>query len=219
VTGVGAAPVQTAVPAALCIPILMQCDKSSPSPSPSPSQTTPAIPGLPGIPVPTVSPAPGVPGAPGSPATPAPTPPTAVPDAGAPTFTLPPAQLGGSSISFSGLKSISVVQVPLADGSKTPALKLVADEIAIDDFTLTVRKATGPVLLTTADRMELHGNVQVYVDSVTATLPDGTPLTLGAATPPPKDGLPPQLLKVNLGLIGVTAGSISFKASHQALSG
>jgi hypothetical protein len=110
------------------------------------------------------------------------------------------------------------VEVPLADGSKTPALKLVADDIAIDDFTLNVRKATGPVLLTTADRMELRGDVQVYVDSVTATLPDGSPLTLGATTPPPQGGLPPQLLKVNLGLLGVTAGSISFKASHQALS-
>ena len=73
------------------------------------------------------------------------------------------------------------------------------------------------MLLTTADRMELRGHVQVYVDSVTATLLDGTPITLGASTPPPADGLPPQLLKVNLGLVGVTADSIAFKASHQNL--
>lgn len=216
-TGVGAAPVQGSVPTALCIPILMQCGHPAPAPSPTPTHTTPSIPGIP-IPLPGGSGTPSSSPTPGAPATADPTPPPAVPDAGAPTFTLPPAQLGGSSISFSGLKSITVVEVPLADGSKTPALKLVADDIAIDDFTLNVRKATGPVLLTTADRMELRGDVQVYVDSVTATLPDGSPLTLGATTPPPQGGLPPQLLKVNLGLLGVTAGSISFKASHQALS-
>jgi len=214
--GAAPMPTQAAAPAGLCIPILMQC--GSPSPSPSPGHTDPAAPGIPGVPLPT----PGKPGTPGTPATgaptTAPTPPVPTPDAGAPVFTQPPAQLGGSSISFSGLTSISVVQVPLTDGSKTPVLKLVADRITIDDFTLTVRKATGPVLLTTADRMELRGHVQVYVDSATATLPDGTPLTLGAATPPPRDGLPPQLLKVNLGLVGVTADSISFAASHQALS-
>jgi hypothetical protein len=139
------------------------------------------------------------------------------PDAGTPTFTQPPAQLGGSSISFTGLQSATVVEVPLADGTKTPVLKLVADTITIDDFTLTVRHETGPILLTTANRMELRGHVQVYVDSATATLLDGTPITLGAATPPPADGLPPQLLKVNLGLVGVTADLIAFKASHQNL--
>jgi hypothetical protein len=65
--------------------------------------------------------------------------------------------------------------------------------------------------------MELRGHVQVYVDSLTATLPGGACITLGAATPPPGDELPPKLLRVNLGLVGVTADSISFAASHQAM--
>ena len=81
-----------------------------------------------------------------------------------------------------------------------------------------MRKATGPILATTADRMRLQGNVQVYLDSVTATGTDGKSLTLGAATPPPADGLPPQLLKVTLGLVGVTADRITFTNPHQHLS-
>ncbi|MFI5060857.1 MAG: hypothetical protein ACHP7F_05375 [Actinomycetales bacterium] len=210
-TGIGAAP--TITPAAFCLPLLMKCGSPSPSPTPSPTLSVPGLPGLPGVPAPAPS-SPTSPAAPG--ATPAPAVP-ASPDAGAPTFTQPPAQLGGSSISFSGLQSASVVDVPLADGSKTPVLKLVADDIVITDFTLSVRKSTGPILLSTATRMELKGHVQVYVDSVTATLLGGKPFTLGAATPPPADGLPPQLLKVNLGLVGVTADSIAFKASHQNL--
>jgi hypothetical protein len=141
----------------------------------------------------------------------------AVPDDGAPVFTLPAAQLGGSSISIVGLRSVSAVTVPLANGTRTPVLKLVADDVAITDFLLDVRKATGPSLVTTADRMELRGNVQVYLDSLTATLPDGTPVTFGAATPPPGGELPPTLFRVNLGLVGVTADSIAFAAPHQDL--
>ena len=216
--GLGAARVPTAAPAALCIPIIMPC--SSPTPTPTPTPTGTGIPGVPTVPIPG---APGAPTAPGSP-TPTPTTPTAPatpagPDATAPVFTQPPAQLGSSSLSFSGLKGISVVTVPLADGSRIPVLKISADSITIDGFSLTVRKEAGPKLATTADQMALRGNVQVYLDSVTATGPDGKTLTLGAATPPPADGLPPQLLRVTLGLVGVTADSIHFTNPHQHLTG
>lgn len=219
--GLGAARVPTAAPAALCIPIIMPC--SSPTPTPTPTSGT-DDPGLPGIPsLPGSSATPGTPTAPGVP-TPTPTPTTSAPaapvgpDGGAPVFTHPPAQLGSTSLSFSGLRGITVVTVPLADGRRVPVLKLSAESITIDGFSLTVRKQTGPKLVTTADQMALRGNVQVYLDSVTATGPDGKPYTLGAATPPPADGLPPQLLRVTLGLVGVTADSIHFTAPHQHLS-
>jgi hypothetical protein len=204
-TGIGATPVPTSAPAALCIPVLLPC--SSPSPSPSPSQS-------PLIPLPDPLDGTGS----GSDATP-PAEPSAPPqpDTGAPVFTQSAAQLGGSSISFSGLQSVSAVTVALADGSRIPVLKLAADDIVIDGFMLDVRKATGPALVSTADRMELRGHVEVYVDSLTATLPGGAGITLGAATPPPGDELPPTLLRVNLGLVGVTADSIAFVASHQAM--
>ncbi|TFC10369.1 hypothetical protein E3O19_15290 [Cryobacterium algoritolerans] len=148
---------------------------------------------------------------------PAPTAPTAVDDAGAPTFTLPAAQLGGSAISFSGITAVTIVTVPLANGSRTPVLKLEADDIVIDDFLLDVRTATGPSLVTNSGRMELRGNVRVYLDSVAGTLLDGTAFTLGAETPPPGDELPPSLLKVHLGLVGVSANSITLALSHQAM--
>jgi hypothetical protein len=205
-SGIGAARVPGA---GMCIPLLMQCGPGQPTPSPSP--TTGPTPLIPAIPLPG--------GAGGIGATPAP--PAAsvigVPDAGAPTFTLPAAQLGGSSISISGLHSVSVVTVPLADGTRTTAIKVIADAVTVDDFLLDVRKATGPSLVTNATRMQLRGNVQVYLDSLTATLLDGTALTLGAATPPPGGELPPTMLRVNLGLVGVTASSIAFTSPHQSL--
>jgi len=212
--GIGAARVPTTAPAALCIPLFTSCSSPSPTPTPSPSSGS-GLPGVPALPVPGTTGAPVVPGA-----TPTPTAPPAPagPDGGAPVFTQPPAQLGSRSLSFSGLKGISVVTVPLADGRRIPVLKISADAITIDGFSLTVRKDTGPKLATTADQMALRGNVQVYLDSVTATGPDGKGITLGAATPPPADGLPPQLLRVTLGLVGVTADSIHFTAPHQHLS-
>jgi hypothetical protein len=229
VLGIGAARVPSAEPAALCIPILMDCSTPAPtqtptptpttttSPSPSPTPSSPLLPSVPGITVPGVT-------APGSTA-PGSTPPdaasTAIADAiadpDAPVLTLPAAQLGGSSISIVGPQSISVVTVPLANGTRTPVLKLVADDIVIDDFTLEVGAGTPHPLLTTSDRMELRGRVVVYLDSATATLGDGTPITFGAATPPPGDQLPASLLTVHLGLVGVTAEIITFAAAHQAI--
>jgi hypothetical protein len=219
--GIGAASVPTA-PSALCLPIVLRCSPpmSSPAPTPGPIVPLPIVPGpLVPLPTPTIP----VPSVPGAPPTAEQTPDAAgtavpaVPDDSAPVFTLPAAQLGGSSISIVGLRSVTAVTVPLANGTRTPVLKLVADDVAITDFFLDVRKATGPSLVTTADRMELRGNVQVYLDSLTATLPDGTPLTFGAATPPPGSELPSTLLRINLGLVGVTADSIVFAAPHQDL--
>jgi len=216
-SGIGAAKAPAAVHTAFCIPILMNCSTPTPTPTNTPTQAPPSPGG---------APSPGDPHSPSTAgtgtadqsrsATTGPKAP-ATADENAPIFTLPAAQLGGSSISFSGLQSISVVTVPLANGTRTAALKLVADDIAIDDFVLDVRKATGPSLVSTATRMELRGHVQVYVDSLSATFQDGKSLTLGADTPPPGDELPSTLLRVNLGLVGVIADSIAFTSSHQSL--
>jgi hypothetical protein len=198
---------------ALCIPLLMTCPAptQAPSPTPSPSPTKSTPPG--GIVGGLLGAVPGTTTAPGA----QPAVPLAIADPNAPTFTLPAAQLGGTSISITGLHSVSVVTVPLADGSRTPVIKLVADDIAIPGFTLDVRKATGPKLVTTTSRMELRGNVQVYLDSVTGSLSDGTGVSFGAATPPPGNEFPSTLLRVTLGLVGVTADSIVLTTSHEAL--
>ncbi len=214
--GIGAARVPDARQA-LCLPILMNC--GTPAPTPAPSQpTSPGVPGMPGVPpiLPPVVPLPGVPGAAPAPAASG-VPLIAVEDPNAPTFTLPAAQLGGSSISFSGLRSIGFVTVRLADGTRTPVIKLVADDIVITDFLLDVRRATGPSLVTNSGRMELRGHVQVYLDSISASLLDGTALTLGAATPPTAQELPPTLLRPTLGLVGVTANSITLIPSKQLI--
>lgn len=224
-TGAGAAWADDGTrPARLCIPILLPCSDPSPSPTPSPTPTAgsvlPTLPGVPVVPAPDPTPA--------TPTSPAPTPPpqdsttppaqAAVVDENSPVFTQPSAQLGAQSLSFRGIPLVSVVTVPLADGTRITVLKMTADEITIDGFALTVRRATGPALVTTADRMTLSGHISVYLNSLSATTADGKTLTLGADTPPPADGIAPGLASVTLGLVGTTADSIVYTNTDQKIT-
>lgn len=124
-------------------------------------------------------------------------------------YTQPAAQLGGSGITITGLHGFGLVRLRLANGGTATAIKIAADDIVITGFSLDVRgSATGPSAVETDDRMELRGNVVVYLDSATAQLPGGTTLTLGADTPPPGGELPATWQRFSLGFIGATADSI-----------
>jgi hypothetical protein len=212
--------------AELCIPILMPCPDpgSSPTPTPSPTRTTtspgglldPIVPGkgdpvLPTAPAPAPSSSPSTPPEDDGSSLPLPDDDTAV-------FTQPPAQLGAKSLSFTGLEGVALVKVRLANGRRVPALRLSAESITITGFALTVRAETGPTLATTADTMTLRGHVRVYVDSLTGTTSDGRSYTLGADTPPPKDGIEPGMLRVTLGLVGTLADSIVYTNTDQRLT-
>jgi hypothetical protein len=214
-TGVGAiaAPAaHAAEPSSLCLPILMICPPPpSPSPSPSPSSGGGLVGGLVG----------GLLGGAKVPGASSSTAPLVIgPDDSAYPMTLPAGQLGGSSISISGIHQVGLVTVKKLDGSSFAVIKLKADDVVITGFLLDVRRATGPALVSSADRMELKGNVSVWLDSLTGTTLGGLGLTLGTdQTPPPSSELPPRLLRVNLGLVATSADSISYVNLHQELHG
>lgn len=139
-------------------------------------------------------------------------------DENAPTFTETPAAMGSESLSFKGLKGISFVSVPTADGGSIVVLKIQADEITIEEFSLTVKPPEDHEgLVTTADTMTLSGNVTTYIGSITAQTKDGKSLTIGPETPPPMDDVEPGLLRVTMGLVGSTADSISYSNTDQKL--
>ena len=204
--GIGAARVPSSTHQSLCLPLLMDCSTPTPTPPPGPPSPTDPLGGLGGVLGGTSAPG-------GIPVIPL----VATPDRNAPTMTLPAAQLGGSSLSFTGLQAVSLVTVPLANGDRTTVIRLAASSITITDFTLDVRPSGSvPGLVSTATKMRLNGNVVVYVNSVSATLLGGLGLTLGANTPlPANETIPSTLLSVHLGLVGVTAHTITFTASHQ----
>jgi hypothetical protein len=130
-------------------------------------------------------------------------------------FTQPSAQLGSKSLSFSGLRGISVVTVPLADGSRTTALKLEADRITISD-SASVRHDTGPILTTTADTMTLDGH-SGRLHQLAQRDASGRSCSRWAPTPPPAEGLD-SMFGVTLGLVGSTADSITYTNTVQHLS-
>lgn len=205
----GTATTSGSQPSALCIPLLTQCPPPSSSPSPSPSSGG----GLGGV-------VGGLLGGVTSPGASGAAPLVIGPDDSAYPMTLPAGQLGGSSISISGIHQVGLVTVKRIDGTSFPVIKLTADDVVITGFLLDVRRATGPSLVSTADRMELKGNVSVWLDSLTGTTLGGLGLTLGTdQTPPPGSELPPKLLRVNLGLVATSANSISYVNLHQELHG
>lgn len=139
-------------------------------------------------------------------------------DTKAPIFTKTPAAMGSEGLSFKGLKGISFVSVPTADGGSIVVLKIQADEIKITGFSLTVRPPKEHEgLVTKADTMTLSGDVTVYIGSITATTKDGKSLTIGPETPPPMDDVEPGLLRVTMGLVGSTADSIAYTNTDQKL--
>ncbi|MDY7527297.1 MULTISPECIES: hypothetical protein [unclassified Cryobacterium] len=227
-SAIGAAAMPSPGQAVPCDLLLVDCGVPTPTPSttadPTVADATPStVPTAPvdpapvvaPIPVPTTGPTVGV-TAPG-PNTPAAAAVVAVADPNAPVFGNPAAQLGASSMTITGLASVTVVTVSHADGTTVPALRIVADDIVLTDAVIDVRSTSGSGLVTSSPRMELHGNVQVYLDSITTTLPDGTSVSFGAATPPP-GGLPSTLGSVTLGLVGTLADSIGYSQVHQSVS-
>jgi hypothetical protein len=220
--------------AGFCIPLLMDCSAPSPAPSPStsaaPSSSSSPTPSDPSGSDATAPSSPGsgtgsgpgpASGGDGATRDPAPSA-TATPDASwgaavpddTTVFTQPSAQLSSSSIEIGGLSGLALVQVPLADGSQITVIRLSADRVAMDDFTLDVRgESNGTSAVTTDARMELRGHVEVYLNSVTAELPGGKHLTLGADTPPPGGELPTRWARVDLGLVGATADGITHTGS------
>ncbi|MET3450818.1 hypothetical protein [Curtobacterium sp. 1544] len=220
--------------AGFCIPLLMDCSAPSPAPSPStsaaPSSSSSPTPSDPSGSDATAPSAPGsgtgsgpgpASGGDGATRDPAPSA-TATPDASwgaavpddTTVFTQPSAQLSSSSIEIGGLSGLALVQVPLADGSQITVIRLSADRVAMDDFTLDVRgESNGTSAVTTDARMELRGHVEVYLNSVTAELPGGKHLTLGADTPPPGGELPTTWARVDLGLVGAIADGITHTGS------
>ncbi|AMM33402.1 hypothetical protein SA2016_2737 [Sinomonas atrocyanea] len=230
----GAARAPDSVPTALCVPLLAACPTPTPSPSapgpgtPTQAPAAPELPAVPGTLLPGLGASPSLPAVPGagptsspsSTATPDPTStaPVAAPrDSGTPIFTKTPASMGSQNISFTGLSSVGIVTVPTADGSGERVLKITADSITITGFSLTVRHANGPGLVTSADKMVLSGHVSVYLGSATATTSNGRSLALGTDTPPPLDDVAPGLLRVTMGLVGATADSISYTNTNQRM--
>ncbi|MDY7543410.1 MULTISPECIES: hypothetical protein [unclassified Cryobacterium] len=231
-SAIGAAAIPAPGQAVPCDLLLVDCGVPTPTPAATTSPTAdpgvadaipttvPTSPVDPApvvapIPVPTTGPTVDV-TAPGL-ITPAAAAVVAAPDPNAPVFGNPAAHLGASSMTITGLTSVTVVTVSHADGTSAPVLRIMADDIVLTDAVIDVGAASGSGLVTSSPRMELRGNVQVYLDSITTTLADGTSVTFGPATPP-SGGLPSALGTVTLGLVGTVADSIGYGQAHQSVS-
>ncbi|QTX04151.1 hypothetical protein [Agromyces archimandritae] len=186
-----------------------ECEEA---PEPDPGET----------PAPTETPAPGETAAPADPADPskpadpaAPaTPPPAPTDTSGQAFTTEPAQMSGGSIWIEGLSGISIVTVPLIDGTTERALRIEADKVVVGDFTLDVPSGDGG-LRNTATTLTVEGNVVIYSPSITGILENGAKRVIDTLSEPTPESLA-GLLTISLPLLGMTSDTIRYDDSHQA---
>lgn len=141
-------------------------------------------------------------------------------DTTAPVMTLPASRVTGSSLSIGGPRSVSIVRVRLANGKTAPVIKIVSDEVTINDFVIDTRNAAGLGVVNSAGQMDMKGHVIVYLNAVAATLGDDTTLTLGVKNDDAdtKDVVPAALFHITLGLVGLSADELSLIPSHEAIS-
>ncbi|WP_290428404.1 hypothetical protein [Agromyces larvae] len=130
-------------------------------------------------------------------------------------FTPNPAILTASTLSIEGLHSIEIVTVDLADGTTSRALKITADRVVIGGFGLDVPTGDGG-LNTTASTLTVDGNASIWTPSITAVLADGVEHVIDTLSQPDPAALG-QLLKLRLPLLGMTADSVAYTDTDQAV--
>ncbi|QEO15441.1 hypothetical protein FLP10_14140 [Agromyces intestinalis] len=130
-------------------------------------------------------------------------------------FTPNPAILTASTLSIEGLHSLEIVTVDLADGSTSRALKITADRVVIGGFGLDVPTGDGG-LDTTATTLTVEGSASIWTPSITAVLADGVEHVIDTLSQPDPAALG-QLLKLRLPLLGMTADSVAYTDTDQAV--
>ncbi|TFC07981.1 DUF6114 domain-containing protein [Cryobacterium mannosilyticum] len=190
---------------------------STPAPTPTPDPTP--------VPTPTPSPTAAPPPAPTTvplAAAPAPsvTPPAALPpaavDQDAPVAAPTGGRLRSSSVTLEGARYIGTVAVTLADGSTRTVLKITADRVGLDAFSLDSTDPAVRIPGTTATQVILGGSVTMYCTSLSGSLADGTPVAFDPSTPPPLNADLPSLTSATVGL--VTVSSVTATLTGAAMS-
>ncbi|MWB99627.1 hypothetical protein [Agromyces seonyuensis] len=130
-------------------------------------------------------------------------------------FTPKPAILTAGTLGISGLRSLEIVTVDLADGSTMRALKITADRVVIGGFGLDVPSGDGG-LQTDASTLTVEGNATIWTPSITAILADGVEHVIDTLSTPDPAALG-SLLRLRLPLLGMTADSVAYTDTDQAV--
>ncbi|WP_166788705.1 DUF6114 domain-containing protein [Cryobacterium sp. HLT2-28] len=186
---------------------------STPAPTPTPAPTATPSPTVAPPPAPTTAPPAAAPAPSVTP--PATLPPAAI-DQDAPVAAPMAARLRSSSVTLEGARYIGTVAVTLADGSPRTVLKITADRVGLDAFSLDSTDPAVRIPGTTATQVILGGSVTMYCTSLSGNLTDGTPVAFDPSTPPPLNADLPSLTSATVAL--VTVSSVTATLAGAAMS-
>lgn len=141
---------------------------------------------------------------------------SAVIDQDAPVVAALLARLRSASVTLQGARYIDTVTLSLADGSPRAALKITADRVVMESFSLDSTDPSARMLGTNATRVVLGGPVTLYCTSLSGSLADGTAIAFDPSTPPP---LNVELLSLTTATVGLaTVSSASATLTGAAMS-
>jgi hypothetical protein len=140
--------------------------------------------------------------------------PSLVSDPDAPIAAARSARLRGASVTLEGANYRGTVNVERADGSFVAALKITADRVVIDAFSLDSTDLAAQIAPTSGSAMTLTGPVTIYCLSLTGDLADGSQVTFAESTPPPSGSALPSLKNATVGLLAVTSQTAAMAGGH-----
>ncbi|QAY64336.1 hypothetical protein ET495_15240 [Xylanimonas allomyrinae] len=127
-----------------------------------------------------------------------------------------PAELKAADLEIGGIRAVALVSVPVegSSGKRRAAVKVVADHVKVSGFRLTTYADGGAAgTLTTADSVTMDGRATMYITSLTAHGPSGTPFGFLA------DDAPQTLTALVLAAVNPTIGLLGARSDRQVWSG
>lgn len=129
--------------------------------------------------------------------------------------------LAGADVFFSGQLDIGTIHVELGiEGFHATIIPVLLVVLGLLTMMMPVHRIFHGVISLVVSVYSVIGvNLGGFFLGMLLGTTGGAGITLGGATPPPGGELPSQLLRVTLGLVGVTANSIVFTAPHRDVKG
>ncbi|TFC18940.1 hypothetical protein E3O19_03845 [Cryobacterium algoritolerans] len=138
-------------------------------------------------------------------------------DQGAPVAAITGARLRSTAVTLEGARYIETVALMLADGSTRAALKITADRVVLDAFSLDSTNPAAGIPVTNATKVILGGPVTMYCTSLSGSLADGTPVSFEPSTPPPLGVDLPSLTSATIGLLTVTSATATLTGAAMSV--
>ncbi len=138
-------------------------------------------------------------------------------DPDAPLAAIPSARLRSSAVALEGALFVGTVRVALAGGSTATVLKITANRVSMERFTLDSTDPTARILGTTAVGLTLDGPVTIYATALSGTRADGSVISVDVSSPPPPGVALPSLTDATIAVVSVASATATLAGAVETV--